>query len=98
MKRNNQMLKREYIRLLDNDDVVVDYDMNNKEYRISLFKDNHFQDEFFFKNEPRETVFRGVIAQIRWERDVAIDQLNKLGVGFGQKTKKESKLIQNDKK
>lgn len=28
----------------------------------------------------------GAIDQIRWERDIAIEQLRELGVGFGQKT------------
>ena len=30
-----------------------------------------------------------VMAQIRWERDVAISQLEKLGIGFGQKIEDE---------
>lgn len=28
----------------------------------------------------------GAIDQIRWERDIAIEQLRELGIGFGQKT------------
>lgn len=32
-----------------------------------------------------DVVSRGVLAQVQWERDVAIDQLNSYGVGFAEK-------------
>ena len=35
------------------------------------------------------SVTDNIIAQLRWERDVAISQLEKLGIGFGQKIEDE---------
>ena len=35
------------IRIYDTDELVVDYDGKGK-YRVSLFKDGHFQDEWWF--------------------------------------------------
>lgn len=35
--------------------------------------------------EEERTVKRGVFDQIRWERDVAVDQLNQLGYSLGEK-------------
>ena len=32
-----------------------------------------------------DVVSRGLFDQYKWERDVAIEQLEKLGLGFGQK-------------
>lgn len=34
---------------------------------------------------PIDAVSKGVYDQVRWERDVAIAQLEELGIGFGQK-------------
>lgn len=36
------------IRICDSDEVVVDYDRSTGKYRVSLFKDGHFQDEWWF--------------------------------------------------
>jgi hypothetical protein len=36
-------------------------------------------------NNVSTTVSRGVFEQVRWERDIAISQLKKLGYGFGEK-------------
>ena len=44
------------IRIYDTDEFVVDYDGTGK-YRVSLFKDGHFQDEWWFdeyKGEQNE--------------------------------------------
>lgn len=32
-----------------------------------------------------DVVSKGLFDQLKWERDIAIEQLEKLGVGFGQK-------------
>lgn len=32
----------------DRDDYTVDYDVERKMYRVTVFKDNHFKDEFWF--------------------------------------------------
>jgi hypothetical protein len=38
------------------------------------------------ENAPAvDAVSRGLFEQYKWERDVAIEQLNELGLGFGQK-------------
>lgn len=34
--------------ILDTDDWIVDYDRNRGMYRVSVFEDNHFQDECWF--------------------------------------------------
>ena len=36
---------------------------------------------------PAKVVSMGVFEQIRWERDIAIEQLKDYGVGFGEKKK-----------
>ena len=37
-----------YIRILDTDDWVVEYDVENNQYRVSYFQDYHFVDEILF--------------------------------------------------
>ena len=37
-----------YIRILENDDWIVDYDAENNRYRVSYFQDNHFVDDVLF--------------------------------------------------
>ena len=34
--------------ILDTDDWIVEYDRNRRMYRVSVFEDNHFQDECWF--------------------------------------------------
>lgn len=36
------------IRIAESDDFVVDYDPDKGMYRVSVFKDCHFQDEYWF--------------------------------------------------
>ena len=36
------------IRICESEDFVVDYDRGRGMYRVSVFKDNHFQDEYWF--------------------------------------------------
>ena len=36
------------IRILENKDLVVDYDKERKMYRVSIFKEGHFKDEYWF--------------------------------------------------
>lgn len=38
----------ELVNILNTDDYVVDYDPEYKTYRVSIFKDFHWQDEFWF--------------------------------------------------
>ena len=37
-----------YIRILENDDWIVEYDIENNTYRVGYFQDNHFVDEVWF--------------------------------------------------
>ena len=37
-----------YIRILDTDDWVVEYDIQNNQYRVGYFQDYHFVDEVLF--------------------------------------------------
>lgn len=37
-----------YIRILENDDWIVEYDAENNRYRVSYFQDNHFVDGVLF--------------------------------------------------
>jgi hypothetical protein len=37
------------------------------------------------EQEPTDNVSRGVFEQVKWERDIAIEQLNELGYELGQK-------------
>ena len=41
------------IKIAENDDFVVDYDKERGMYRVSVFDDGHFWDEFWF-NEYKE--------------------------------------------
>lgn len=36
------------IKILENDDWIVDYDRENGQYRVSYFENNHFRDELWF--------------------------------------------------
>lgn len=36
------------VKIYEDDNIIVDYDKTNKKYRVSIFKDYHFQDEFWF--------------------------------------------------
>lgn len=40
--------KDKFVRILETDDWVVDYDKENKRYRVSYFEDNHFKEELYF--------------------------------------------------
>ena len=45
-----------YIRILDTNDWIVEYDAENHRYRVGYFQDNHFVDEVLFdayKEEKR---------------------------------------------
>lgn len=37
-----------YIKILDTDDWVIEYDAENNQYRVSYFQDYHFVDEVLF--------------------------------------------------
>ncbi len=37
------------IRILEEQDLIVDYDPENGKYRVSVFENNHFQEEYWFE-------------------------------------------------
>jgi hypothetical protein len=37
-----------FVRICEKDDVIIDYDKNRKMYRVSIFEDNHWKDEYWF--------------------------------------------------
>lgn len=45
------------------------------------------------ENQDRGVVSLGTYEQVRWERDVAIQQLEELGYGFGEKIRDEDKKM-----
>ena len=50
------------IRILENDDWIVDYDKKSGQYRVSYFEDNHFRDELWF-DAYEEKVEEDVVAR-----------------------------------
>lgn len=42
------------IRILENDDWIVDYNRERGQYRVSYFEDNHFRDELWFDTYAEE--------------------------------------------
>lgn len=53
------MVKKKYEKVLDTDDYEVDYDKEKDAYRVSIFKDLHFQDEFWFDAYKEKTEEEG---------------------------------------
>ena len=48
------------IRIAENENFVVDYDKDKGMYRVSIFEDSHFQNEFWFDAyEEKELVNKG---------------------------------------
>lgn len=49
------------IRILETKDYIVDYDESQDKYRVSIFENNHFKDEFWFDayKKPKEFEVRG---------------------------------------
>lgn len=37
------------IRVCEKNDVIIDYDKDRKMYRVSIFEDYHFKDEYWFE-------------------------------------------------
>lgn len=56
------------------------YDHYDMGYRDAVDRIDDWMD-----TQPIIDVDSGLVGQYRWERDVAISQLEELGIGFGQK-------------
>lgn len=68
-----------YIRILENDDWIVEYDIENNIYRVGYFQDNHFVDEVWFNtNEwmplPEPYVPDICVGNIKEQRDMGFDR------------------------
>lgn len=56
------------------------------ELKMSIVLNTDKTLEEIIDNEPAvEVVSKGLFDQIKWERDIAIEQLNELGISFGEK-------------
>ena len=46
------------VRISDSDDFVVDYDRSRGMYRVSVFGDGHFKDEYWFDAYEEREIYR----------------------------------------
>ena len=77
---------------------LIDADQIHYEPMLSARGNGKYEDVMVaYKDEIDEVPTineREYIEQIRWERDMAIQQLNSLGYGFGEKPKEqEQKMV-----
>lgn len=49
----------EVVRVYEDECVVVDYNKVGKMYRVSIFEDGHFKDEFWFDEYKEESSRKG---------------------------------------
>ena len=56
-----------YIRILENDDWIVEYDAENNQYRVSYFQDNHFVDGVLFDEVDRSKSIKNKKCEHEWE-------------------------------
>ena len=56
-----------YIRILENDDWVVEYDAENNQYRVTYFQDYHFVDEVLFDGVDRSKSIKNEECEHEWE-------------------------------
>lgn len=75
------------IRISESNDFIVDYDKERGMYRVSIFEDNHFKDEYWFDAyEEKEVDYR--IEKI-------INQLEFCKIFFKEKLSKRKVLDRN---
>ena len=67
-------------------------DILDKSINVGLFS-NFVSNADIVDMPPAKVISMGVLEQIRWERDVAIDQLAEYGIGFGEKKRDLVKVI-----
>ena len=48
IKKNDRKENKMYIRIFENDDWIVEYDIQNNQYRVGYFQDYHFVDQVLF--------------------------------------------------
>lgn len=44
-------MSNKWIKIIENDSFIVEYNKETNTYRVSYFEDNHFKDEILFKGE-----------------------------------------------
>lgn len=74
-----------FVRILEANDWIIDYDKENKRYRVSYFEDCHFVDECWFDDYEEKEV-DGKIAKI-------IDILEELKINFKDGLTRKRKVI-----
>ena len=56
-----------YIKILETDDWIVEYNIENNQYRVSYFQDNHFVDEVLFDGVDRSKSIKNKKCEHEWE-------------------------------
>lgn len=46
------------IRISESEDFIIDYDKERGMYRVSVFNDGHFQDEYWFEGYEKRTILK----------------------------------------
>ena len=57
-----------FIRILEKDEWVIDYDREKKKYRVSYFEDNHFVDDILF--DAYEDIDNKNVSVSDWSVDI----------------------------
>ena len=71
------------IRILETDDLVIDYDKADNRYRVSFFEDNHFVDEIWFDNADNRV--NEIVDELELLKDVFKNGLSKKGKALDSK-------------
>lgn len=72
---------KDVVRVYEDKDFIVDYNTSGKMYRVSVFEDDHFKDEFWFDAYEKKEVDNRI--------EKIIDKLGKLQFRFKIKMTKQ---------
>ena len=64
------------IKICESDDFIVDYDVSRGMYRLSVFEDGHFQDEYWFSqynDRFEQTQLKRSLLNLLYEENVRCD-------------------------
>ena len=88
------------IKIFENDAFVVDYDKENKRYRVSYFEDCHYKEECWFNEyEEENKTLQQVLNEMKpielssEEINKIVDEFNSIGCTSFQMTSEEIKEI-----
>ncbi len=56
-----------YIRILETDDWIVEYNIENNQYRVGYFQDYHFVDQILFDEVDRGKSMKNKKCEHEWE-------------------------------